>query len=112
MLAVVYAFEKFRQYPIMNKSVVYTDHSAMKYLFNKKDAKASLLRWILLLQEFDFKVIDTKGAENTRADHISSILPTISLKPLVSGVVSRSTRASHPLCEFSLGRSISFHLID
>ncbi|GJU52001.1 reverse transcriptase domain-containing protein [Tanacetum coccineum] len=49
MLAVVYAFEKFRSYLIMNKSVVYTDHSALKYLFNKKDAKARLLRWILLL---------------------------------------------------------------
>ncbi|GJU82483.1 reverse transcriptase domain-containing protein [Tanacetum coccineum] len=58
MLAVVYAFEKFRSYLIMNKSVVYTDHSALKYLFNKKDAKARLLRWVLLLQEFDFKVID------------------------------------------------------
>ncbi|GJS90849.1 reverse transcriptase domain-containing protein [Tanacetum coccineum] len=62
MLAVVYAFEKFRSYLIMNKSVVYTDHSALKYLFNKKDAKARLLRWVLLLPEFDFKVIDTKGA--------------------------------------------------
>ncbi|GKG24274.1 reverse transcriptase domain-containing protein, partial [Tanacetum coccineum] len=60
----VYAFEKFRSYLIMNKSVVYTDHSALKYLFNKKDAKARLLRQVLLLQEFDFKVIDTKGAEN------------------------------------------------
>ncbi|GJU59846.1 reverse transcriptase domain-containing protein [Tanacetum coccineum] len=64
MLAVVYAFKKFRSYLIMNKSVVYTDHSALKYLFNKKDAKARLLRWVLLLQEFDFSVIDTKGAEN------------------------------------------------
>ncbi|GKC12671.1 reverse transcriptase domain-containing protein [Tanacetum coccineum] len=64
MLAVVYAFEKFRSYLIMNKSIVYTDHSALKYLFNKKDAKARLLRWVLLLQEFDFKVIDTKGAKN------------------------------------------------
>ncbi|GKE97880.1 reverse transcriptase domain-containing protein [Tanacetum coccineum] len=70
MLAVVYAFEKFRSYLIMNKSVVYTDHSALKYLFNKKDAKARLLRWVLLLQEFDFKVIDTKGAENYAADHL------------------------------------------
>nr|GFA34241.1 reverse transcriptase domain-containing protein [Tanacetum cinerariifolium] len=59
MLAVVYAFEKFCSYLIMNKSIVYTDHSALKYLFAKKDAKARLLRWILLLQEFDFKVIDT-----------------------------------------------------
>nr|GFB84839.1 reverse transcriptase domain-containing protein [Tanacetum cinerariifolium] len=55
----------------MNKSIVYTDHSALKYLFAKKDAKARLLRWILLLQEFDFKVIDTKGAENYAADHLS-----------------------------------------
>ncbi|GJW35822.1 reverse transcriptase domain-containing protein [Tanacetum coccineum] len=43
MLAVVYAFEKFRSYLIMNKSIVYTDHSALKYLFAKKDAKARLL---------------------------------------------------------------------
>ncbi|GKD39445.1 reverse transcriptase domain-containing protein [Tanacetum coccineum] len=64
MLAVVYAFEKFRSYFIMNKSIVYTDHSALKYLFAKKDAKARLLRWVLLLREFDFKVIDTKGAKN------------------------------------------------
>ncbi|GJS69867.1 reverse transcriptase domain-containing protein [Tanacetum coccineum] len=73
MLAVVYAFEKFRSYLIMNKSVVYTNHSALKYIFNKKDAKARLLRWVLLLQEFDFKVIDTKGVENYAADHLSRL---------------------------------------
>nr|GEV56636.1 reverse transcriptase domain-containing protein [Tanacetum cinerariifolium] len=73
MLAVVYAFEKFRSYLIMNKIIVYTDHSALKYLFSKKDAKARLLRWILLLQEFDFKVIDNKGAENYAADHLSRL---------------------------------------
>ncbi|GJQ91055.1 reverse transcriptase domain-containing protein [Tanacetum coccineum] len=73
MLVVVYAFEKFQSYLIMNKSIVYTDHSALKYLFAKKDAKARLLRWVLLLQEFDFKVIDTKGAENYAADHLSRL---------------------------------------
>nr|GEW27735.1 reverse transcriptase domain-containing protein [Tanacetum cinerariifolium] len=73
MLAVVYAFEKFRSYLIMNKSIVYIDHLALKYLFAKKDAKARLLRWILLLQEFNFKVIDTKGAENYAADHLSRL---------------------------------------
>nr|GFA58890.1 reverse transcriptase domain-containing protein [Tanacetum cinerariifolium] len=73
MLAVVYAFEKFRSYLIMNKSIVYTDHSALKYLFAKKDAKARLLRWILLLQEFDFKVIDTRGSKNYAADHLSRL---------------------------------------
>nr|GFA20654.1 reverse transcriptase domain-containing protein [Tanacetum cinerariifolium] len=73
MLAVVYAVENFRSYLIMNKSIVYNDHSALKYLFAKKDAKARLLRWILLLQEFDFKVIDTRGAENYAADHLSRL---------------------------------------
>nr|GEV49670.1 putative reverse transcriptase domain-containing protein [Tanacetum cinerariifolium] len=71
MLAVVYAFKNFWSYLIMNKSVVHTDHSALKYLFAKKDAKERLLRWVLLLQEFDFKVLDTKGAENLAADHLS-----------------------------------------
>nr|GEU67244.1 reverse transcriptase domain-containing protein [Tanacetum cinerariifolium] len=73
MLAVVYAFEKFRSYLIMNKSIVYTDHSTLKYLFAKKDSKARLLRWVLLLQEFAFIVINTKGAENLAADHLSRL---------------------------------------
>nr|GEU40776.1 reverse transcriptase domain-containing protein [Tanacetum cinerariifolium] len=73
MLAVVYAFEKFRSYLIMNESIVYTDHSSLKYLFAKKDSKARLLRCILLLYEFTFKVIDTKGAENLVADHLSRL---------------------------------------
>nr|GEZ12840.1 reverse transcriptase domain-containing protein [Tanacetum cinerariifolium] len=73
MLAVVYTFEKFWSYLIMNKIIVYTDHSALKYLFAKKDSKARLLHWVLLLQEFTFKVIDTKGAENLAADHLSRL---------------------------------------
>nr|GFB03860.1 reverse transcriptase domain-containing protein [Tanacetum cinerariifolium] len=73
MLAVVYAFEKFRSYLIMNKSIVHTDHVALKYLFAKKDAKARLLHWVLLLQEFDFQVLDTKGAENLAAGHLSRL---------------------------------------
>nr|GEV38179.1 reverse transcriptase domain-containing protein [Tanacetum cinerariifolium] len=56
MLTVVYAFEKFRSYLILNKSIMYTDHSTLKYLFAKTDSKARLLRWVLLLQEFKFKV--------------------------------------------------------
>ncbi|GJS32582.1 reverse transcriptase domain-containing protein [Tanacetum coccineum] len=69
----VYAFEKFRSYLVMSKSIVYTDHSAIKYLFAKKDAKARLMRWILLLQEFDIDVRDKKGAENLAADHLSRL---------------------------------------
>ncbi|GKB29225.1 reverse transcriptase domain-containing protein [Tanacetum coccineum] len=73
MFAVVYAFKKFRSYLILNKSIVHADHSALKYLFAKKDSKERLLRWVLLLQEFKFKVIDTKGAENLAADHLSRL---------------------------------------
>nr|GEV78617.1 reverse transcriptase domain-containing protein [Tanacetum cinerariifolium] len=73
MLEVVYSFKKFWSYLIMNKSIMHTDHSPLKYLFAKKDAKARLLLWVLLLQEFDFKVLDTKGAENLAADHLSRL---------------------------------------
>ncbi|GJV11059.1 reverse transcriptase domain-containing protein [Tanacetum coccineum] len=60
MLAVVYAFEKFRSYLVMNKCTVYTDHSALKYLFAKKDSKARLLRWNPHENELDPKKINEK----------------------------------------------------
>nr|GFB17772.1 reverse transcriptase domain-containing protein [Tanacetum cinerariifolium] len=52
---------------------MYMDHFALEYMFAKKDSKARLLRWVLLLQEFTFKVIDTKGAENLAAYHLSRL---------------------------------------
>ncbi|GJY64881.1 reverse transcriptase domain-containing protein [Tanacetum coccineum] len=73
LLAVVYAFEKFRSYLVLSKTIVYTDHSALKYLLAKQDAKPRLLWWILLLQEFDVIIRDKKGAENLAADHLSRL---------------------------------------
>ncbi|GJS98692.1 reverse transcriptase domain-containing protein [Tanacetum coccineum] len=70
---ITYAFEKFRPYLVLSKSIVYTDHSALKYLLAKQDAKPRLLRWILLLQEFDVVIRDKKGAENLAADHLSRL---------------------------------------
>ncbi|GKC08100.1 reverse transcriptase domain-containing protein [Tanacetum coccineum] len=63
LLVVVYAFEKFRPYLVLSKTIVYTYHSALKYLLARQDAKPRLLQWILLLQEFDVIIRDKKRAE-------------------------------------------------
>nr|GEV75810.1 reverse transcriptase domain-containing protein [Tanacetum cinerariifolium]GEV75812.1 reverse transcriptase domain-containing protein [Tanacetum cinerariifolium] len=73
MLDVVYAFKKFRPYLVLSKSIVYTDHSSLKYLLSKQDAEPRLLRWVLILQEFDITIHDKKGYENLAADHLSRL---------------------------------------
>ncbi|GJW63251.1 reverse transcriptase domain-containing protein [Tanacetum coccineum] len=73
LLSVMYGFEKFQPYLVLSKTIVYTDHSTLKYLLAKQDAKPRLLRWILLLQEFDVIIRDKKGAKNLMADHLSRL---------------------------------------
>ncbi|GJS81843.1 reverse transcriptase domain-containing protein [Tanacetum coccineum] len=72
-MAVVFAFDKFQSYLVLSKTIVHIDHLALRYLFKKQDAKPRLIRWILLLQEFDIEIKNRKGIENVAADHLSRI---------------------------------------
>src|SRR3954469_21592188 len=70
-LAVVFSCDKFRQYIVDSKVIIHTNHDAIKYLMEKKDAKPRLIRWVLLLQEFDLQIVDRKGKDNLVADNLS-----------------------------------------
>jgi hypothetical protein len=70
-LAVIFACDKFRPYIINSKVIVHTDHQALRHLLAKKDAKPRLIRWVLLLQEYDLQIIDRRGKDNPVADHLS-----------------------------------------
>ena len=73
ILAIVFACEKFRPYILGSHIIVHTDHAAIKYLMSKKEAKPRLIRWVLLLQEFDLEIKDNKGCDNVIVDHLSRV---------------------------------------
>ena len=73
LLAVVYALDKFHAYLVGSDIIIFTDHSALKYLLTKQNAKARLIIWVLLLQEFNLQIRDKKGVENVVADHLSRL---------------------------------------
>ena len=73
LLAVVYALDKFRAYFVRSDIVIFIDHSTLKYLLTKQVAKARLIRWVLILQEFNMQIKDKKGVENVVVDHLSRL---------------------------------------
>ena len=73
LLVVVFALDKFHAYLVGSFIVVLTNHSTLKYLLTKQDAKARLIKWILLLQEFNLQIKDKKGVENVVVDHLSRL---------------------------------------
>ncbi|RDX97082.1 Retrovirus-related Pol polyprotein from transposon 17.6, partial [Mucuna pruriens] len=73
LLVIMFSFDKFRSYLLGSKVIVFSDHATLKYLLKKLDAKPRLIWWMLLLQEFDLKIRDKKGAKNTVVDHLSRL---------------------------------------
>ena len=95
LLSIVFALDKFRSYLLGTKVIVYSDHAALKYLLAKKEAKPRLIRWILLLQEFDLEIRDKKGAENLVADHLSRMVQEEDATPLHDSFPDESLLALH-----------------
>ena len=73
LLVVVFVLDKFRSYLIGSPIVAFTDYSTLNYLMEEQDAKPQLIRWILLLQEFDLTIKDKKRVENVVVDHLSCL---------------------------------------
>ena len=73
MLAMVFSCENFRPYILGSHVLIHTDHEKIKYLMAKKDVKPRLIRWVLLLKEFDLEIKYKKGSDNVIENHLSRL---------------------------------------
>ena len=81
-LAMVFAVKKYRHYLLLNQVVFFVDHMALRYLVNKADLSGRIARWILLLEEFDYKVVYKPGRLNVQADLLSRLYDTHDTVPV------------------------------
>jgi hypothetical protein len=69
----VYALQKFKNDVLGKHFKMFTDHSSLKYLVNKLVLGGRICRWLLLFQEFYFKVIVKLGKLNVGHNHMSRV---------------------------------------
>ena len=70
-LAMVYACKKFRHYLLGHPIIFHTDYDSLKYLVNKLDLSRRIVRWILLLQQFNYEIVVKPRKANSNADFLS-----------------------------------------
>jgi len=73
LLAIDFALDNSRPYLLVSKTIVISNHANLKFLLKKPDAKPRLMRWMLLLQEFDIEIRDKSGVENLVVHHLIRI---------------------------------------
>lgn len=74
-LALVLAIQHFEVYLTSSKKpiVVFSDHNPLKFLHKLKDKNQRLLRWSLMLQEYDLEIRHVKGKDNIIPDALSRV---------------------------------------
>ena len=72
-LSMIFVVKKFRHYLLANKFIFFTDHQALLYLINKPCDTRRIVRWFLILLEFNFRMVVKQGKTHLRADHLSGL---------------------------------------
>ena len=72
-LSMVYVLHKFRHYFLGGHLKMFIDHSTLKYLVNKPMLGGRICIWLLLFQEYDFKIVVKPGRMNKGPNHLSRL---------------------------------------